>query len=47
VPIDRWHDIIGNLTLADATLDRILHSAYKTELAGESIRKRRALEPPA
>jgi len=45
VPINRWHDIIGNPTLADAILDRIIHSAYKIELAGESMRKRRMLEP--
>ena len=46
-PIDRWHDIIGNPTLADAILDRIVHNAYKVELAGESMRKRRILEPSA
>jgi len=45
VPIDRWHDIVGNPTLADAILDRVIHSAYKIELAGESMRKRRMLEP--
>jgi hypothetical protein len=47
VPIDRWHDIIGNPTLADAILDRIIHNAYRIELAGESMRKRRMLEPSA
>jgi DNA replication protein DnaC len=46
-PIDRWHDVIGNPTLADAILDRIVHNAYKVELAGESMRKRRVLEPSA
>jgi IstB-like ATP binding protein len=45
VPIDRWHDIVGNPTLADAILDSVIHSAYKIELAGESMRKRRMLEP--
>jgi DNA replication protein DnaC len=42
VPIDRWHDIVGNPTLADAILDRILHNAHRIELRGESMRKRRA-----
>jgi DNA replication protein DnaC len=47
VPIDRWHDIVGNPTLADAILDRIVHNAYKIELVGESMRKRRTLESSA
>ena len=47
VPIDRWHDIVGNPTLADAILDRVIHNAYKIELTGESMRKRRMLEPSA
>jgi DNA replication protein DnaC len=47
VPIDRWHDIVGNPTLADAILDRVIHNAYKIHLTGESMRKRRVLEPSA
>ena len=47
VPIDRWHDIVGNPTLADAILDRVIHNAYRIELAGESMRKRRMTEPSA
>jgi DNA replication protein DnaC len=47
VPIDRWHDIVGNPTLADAILDRVIHNAYRIELAGDSMRKRRFLEPSA
>jgi DNA replication protein DnaC len=39
---ERWHDIVGNPTLADAILDRILHNAHRVELRGESMRKRRA-----
>ena len=39
VPIDRWHDLIGVPTLADAILDRVVHNAYRIELAGESLRK--------
>ena len=35
VPIDRWHDLIGVPTLADAILDRVVHNAYRIELSGE------------
>jgi DNA replication protein DnaC len=43
VPIERWHEsIIGDPTLADAILDRIVHNAYRIKLAGESLRKPRA-----
>ncbi len=47
VPVDHWHDIVGNPTLADAILDRVIHNAYRIDLAGESMRKRRMLEPSA
>lgn len=40
VPIDHWHEIIGDPTLADAVLDRLVHSAHKIELKGESMRKK-------
>ena len=39
LPIDQWHDMIGDPTLADAILDRLVHSAYKITLKGESMRK--------
>ena len=42
VPVDRWHDLIGIPTLADAILDRVIHNAYRIDLAGESLRKRRS-----
>jgi DNA replication protein DnaC len=45
VPVDRWHEMIGSPTLADAILDRLVHNAYRVELAGDSLRKRRT--PPA
>ena len=40
-PINLWHDTIGNPTVADAILDRIIHNAHKIELKGESMRKLR------
>jgi DNA replication protein DnaC len=40
LPIEHWHDYIGDPTLADAILDRLLHNAHKIHLAGESMRKR-------
>lgn len=39
-PIDRWHDLIGEPTLADAILDRLVHNTHRIELKGESMRKR-------
>ena len=41
IPVDRWYEIIGNPTLADAILDRVVHNAYRIDLTGESLRKRR------
>lgn len=41
VPIPAWHDIIGDDTIADAILDRIVHDAHQIELKGESLRRRR------
>ncbi|MBU0768401.1 MAG: IS21-like element helper ATPase IstB [Proteobacteria bacterium] len=40
VPVDTWHDVIGDPTIADAICDRLIHNAYKIELTGESMRKR-------
>jgi DNA replication protein DnaC len=42
LPVDAWHDVIGDPTLADAILDRLVHNAHRVELAGESLRKIRA-----
>ena len=44
VPVDRWHDIIANPTLADAVLDRIVHNAHRIALSGNSLRKTRVPE---
>ncbi len=40
LPIAHWHEAIGDATLADAILDRLLHNAHKLKLEGESMRKR-------
>ncbi len=40
LPIDRWHDYIGEATLADAILDRLLHNAHRLPLKGDSMRKK-------
>jgi len=39
LPLTKWHHFIGDATLADAILDRLLHNAHKLELKGESMRK--------
>ena len=46
LPIEHWHEYIGDPTLADAILDRLLHSAHKIHLEGESMRKRAAKNKP-
>jgi hypothetical protein len=38
-PVEKWHEIIGDETVADAILDRLVHNAYRLELKGESIRR--------
>lgn len=42
VPVSQWHEIIGDPTIADAILDRIVHRAHRIELKGDSLRKRQA-----
>ena len=44
LPIENWPDYIGDPTLADAILDRLVHSAHKIHLEGETMRKRAAAE---
>ena len=41
-PVDTWHDLIGDPTLADAIMDRLVHSAYKIELKGNTMRKKKS-----
>ena len=42
-PVSKWHELIADPTLADAILDRLVHSAYKIELKGGSMRKKKSL----
>ena len=42
IPVDRWHEVIRNPTLADAILDRLIHNAHRINLKGESMRKRKS-----
>lgn len=44
VPVSKWHDIIGEKTVADAILDRIIHEAHRLDLKGESLRKKSSNE---
>ena len=39
LPVEKWHAVLGDPTLADAILDRLVHSAYHLNLKGESMRK--------
>lgn len=41
LPVASWFDIIGEATIADAILDRLVHTSYRIELKGESLRKKR------
>lgn len=45
LPVEHWHKIIGNPTLADAILDRLVHNAYRVHLKGESMRNLTATVP--
>lgn len=42
IPLEHWHECIGDPTLADAILDRLIHNAHTVTLKGESMRKRNA-----
>jgi DNA replication protein DnaC len=45
VPISKWHEVIGENTIADAILDRIVHNAHRIDLKGESLRKKKLNSP--
>jgi len=44
VPVTAWYDIIGDQTIADAILDRLVNDAHQIELKGESLRRKRNIE---
>ena len=44
LPVSRWHEQIGDPTIADGILDRLVHNAHRIEMRGESMRKKR--NPP-
>jgi DNA replication protein DnaC len=46
LPIDHWHDHIGDPTIADAILDRLVHNAHRIQLKGGSMRKKQKLDEP-
>jgi len=39
LPVSLWHDSIGDATLGDAILDRLIHNTHRIELTGDSMRK--------
>ena len=41
IPVDKWHEVIGDPTYADAILDRLVHNAHRIDLAGHSLRRTR------
>jgi len=43
IPVAEWHGLIGESTVADAILDRLVYSSHRIELTGESLRKKRTL----
>ncbi len=40
LPVEAWHEIIGEQTIADAILDRLVHNAHRIDIKGESMRKK-------
>jgi DNA replication protein DnaC len=45
LPVSKWHEQIGDPTLADGILDRLVHNAHRIEMRGESMRKKRSAKP--
>jgi len=44
LPVELWHEAIGDPTLADAILDRLVHNAYRLDVKGDSLRKAKGLD---
>ena len=44
LPVSKWHEVIGEETIADAILDRLIHDSHRIEMKGESMRRKIALE---
>ena len=44
LPVEKWHEVVGDSTIADAILDRLIHNAHSIFLQGDSMRKRVAKE---
>ncbi len=42
LPIEYWHEVIGNPTIADAIMDRLVHNAHKIDLDGDTMRRKKA-----
>ena len=47
LPVSAWHSYIGDPTLADAILDRIVHSSHRMELKGATLRDNKQIKPMA
>lgn len=43
IPVNKWYELLGEQSVADAILDRVVHSSHRIELKGESLRKRNGL----
>lgn len=46
VPVNQWHEVIGDPTLADAILDRLVHNAHRLTLTGDSMRRKMSTAKP-
>ncbi len=47
LPVAQWHEALGDATIADAILDRIVHNAHRIELRGDSLRRPQTVAAPA
>lgn len=47
LPVEQWHAYLGDPTLADAILDRLVHNSYRLNLTGESMRKKKTTKSAA